>query len=126
MELHVQLILMRDQFLDQLRERRNGLVHSEKYRRIIIEHRELVIGSGVVGAEGIAGRQQPTTWPENPQHLVHSGRNIAHMVEGGLAADDVEGLALEGKDVRQPPDPASLGHDRSSPVGPAWGCTREP
>src|SRR3954469_25231845 len=115
MKLNVQVVLVSDELLDKLSERWDGLVDSEQDRRMIIEHRQLVIRPGMVRAEGIPGRQQPSTWPENPQHLVYSSRNVSHVMKRSVAADHVEALFLKGKDGCNPADPASLGHDRSSP-----------
>ena len=77
---------------------------------MVVEDLQLGLAPGVVCAKRISGRQEPPSGPQDTQHLVHCIWHVPHVVQRGVAADDVERHAPEGKDVCEAADPAGLGY----------------
>ena len=91
-------------------ERGDQLVHAEQHTRMTVEHRQLVILAKMTGTIGITCCDQPTARLQRPQHLLEACCRVTHMMEGGVAAHDVERARCERQGVGHPTNPPRFGN----------------
>src|SRR5690348_13202304 len=76
-----------------------------------VESRELPRGARPARPKRVAGRDKPPAWLQYAEHLLQAGGDISHVMQRGVAADEIEGSRHERQGVRQCAHPAGLRND---------------
>ena len=66
---------------------------------VTVEDLELELVARPICAERVSNRQEPASRAQNTQHLADRLRDVPHVVEGSIAADNIERLVFEGEDM---------------------------
>jgi hypothetical protein len=97
------------QSVRELTKARYLLVDPLQDRGVVVEGAQLEILAGDIGAEGVAGGDEPAPRPQDAQHLADRQGEVAHVVQGVGRHHQVENAVAEGKEAGAAAEPASLG-----------------